>query len=295
MAFGPTGREKSVAAIVAKRAKESGMQVEVDALGNVIALGGPEGPRYVFCAHMDQPGWMVEHMDQKGILHLKPLPAGNKLGQGWGIDENTDIYRISSNDDGKKQEAESLGKGYAGMGTYIVPKPEFEYSSEAVFASALSDRLPAAVLLEAANGIDFSHPVAFCFYTGRYIKAAGLLAALDGLDIERCYTLEVLKSSGDINAGMGTVILLRSRQSIAPHSWERELAGFTENLGVKLQKAVRPENFSAADVLSRSGLPSLVLGIALDYNGTRIEKACISDFDDLKELVKTLSSGGKAG
>ena len=290
-AFGPTGREKAVATIVSRRASESGMDIEIDALGNVIALAGPEGPRNVFCTHMDQPGWMAEHVDKEGLLHIKPLPAKNHLGEGWAIDERANLFRVFSQDKGTSLKAEPLNKDTGKMGCYLVPKPEFETSSDYLFSSVLTDRLFSELLLEVAEDIDFDSPVAFIFYTGRYIRASGLLATLDGLDIGRCFVLEALKASENTRVGSEPYMLLRSRQSIAPRSWVKKLTDFSEKIGIKLQKGVCPEHFSAADVLARSGLPSLVLGIAVDNIGSRIEKASKKDFSDLKELIKKLASG----
>jgi putative aminopeptidase FrvX len=71
---GVSGREERVTALV--RAELEGLADEVrqDALGNLIALKRGTGKRRVMLsAHMDEIGFMVSHVDEKGYLRVQPL------------------------------------------------------------------------------------------------------------------------------------------------------------------------------------------------------------------------------
>ena len=293
MVFGPTGRESRVAEIVRAHLEGLNLEVYADALGNVIARKG-DGPYPVFCTHLDQPGWVVEHRDKKGFLHLKSVPADEKLGEGWAVDEGSNRYRVFKESDGKSWRAESLVEGEGEMGTFLVPAAEFEESKGAYFATALADRVGAALLLDIAGKANKGNQaVALVCYTGRHLGFAGLPAALETFDIERLYLIEALpcdKGNEGYSSGDGPVVLLRTQRSVAPAEWVEETEKRAEELNVKLQKGLCLDFPSAADVLGRRGVPSLVLGIPLRYHSSRIERVDVSDCENMHKLLGRLAA-----
>jgi len=291
--FGPTGRESSVAGIVKTHLEGTNLEVTADALGNVIAHMG-DGPYRVFCTHLDQPGWVVEHRDKKGFLHLRPLPSDAELGAGWAVDEEAGLYRVFREPEDKSWRAGSLIEGKGEMDTFLVPKGEFEESRNAFFATALADRAGAALLIDMAQNIGGDQSAALIFYTGRHLGFAGLPAALETFDIERFYLVEALpcdKGNEGYSSGDGPVVLLRTQRSVAPASWIEEVFHLAEESQLKLQKGVLADTSSAADSLSRRGIPSLVLGVPLHYHSSRIERMAIADYEAAARLLESLPRG----
>src|SRR5687767_89913 len=49
--------------------------IESDAMGNIIGFkkGTTDGPRVMIAAHMDEIGFLVKHIDDRGFLRLQPL------------------------------------------------------------------------------------------------------------------------------------------------------------------------------------------------------------------------------
>ena len=285
-AFGPTGRETAVAGIVKAHLENYGFDIQQDALSNVVARRGEE-PYRVFCAHLDQPGWMVEHKDQEGVLHLKAVPLSAKLGEGWGVDDQGRRYRIFAEVDTKSFRAESLVEDAGQMGTFLVPRTDFEPSLDAYFATALGDRLGVAALLDTAASASADQSIAFVFYTSRYLGSAGITATLGTLNIKRLYILEALacdKGAG-FSQGRGPGVLLRTQRSVAPSLWVDEVTRTASGIGIQLQKGLLTDEGSTADVLSREGIPCLVLGLPLRYTHSRIERAATSDCCDLQKLL----------
>lgn len=292
--FGPTGRESRVAEIVRAHLEGLNLEVYADALGNVIARKG-DGPYTVFCTHLDQPGWVVEHRDKKGFLHLKSVPADEKLGEGWAVDEGGNRYRVFKESDGKSWRAESLVEGEGEMGTFLVPKAEFEESKGAYFATALADRVGAALLLDIAGKANKGNQaVTLVCYTGRHLKFTGLTAALEDLDIERLYLIEALpcdEGNEGYSLGEGPVILLRTQHSVAPSLWVDEVAKIASDIGIKLQKGLVSDGESAADTLARTGIQAITLGMGVRYSGSRIERVEGSDCEALSKLLQGLAKG----
>jgi putative aminopeptidase FrvX len=286
-AFGPTGRETAVAEIVNAHLGNCGFDVHLDALGNVVARRGEE-PYRVFCTHLDQPGWVVEHKDKEEVLHLKTIPSGAKLGEGWGVDDQGRHYRIFADADGKSFRAEPLVEDAGRIGMFLVPCADFECSADAYFGTALGDRLPVAALLDTAASASADRSVAFVFYRNRYLGSAGITATLGALKIERLYILEAFACDTEeagFSQGKGPGVFLRTQHSVAPPLWIDEVAVTASGMGIEFEKGLLIKSWSTADVLSREGIPCLVVGIPIRYPHSRIERAAASDCCALEELL----------
>jgi endoglucanase len=71
---GVSGREDAVRSLL--RAELDGLvdEVSVDALGNLIAVRrGSGGPRVLVAAHMDEIGFLVRHVDERGFVRVHPV------------------------------------------------------------------------------------------------------------------------------------------------------------------------------------------------------------------------------
>jgi putative aminopeptidase FrvX len=286
-AFGPTGRETAVAGIIKVHLENYGLDTQQDALGNIVARRGEE-PYCVFCTHLDQPGWMVEHKDKEGVLHLKAVPSSAKLGEGWGVDDEGRRYRIFTDADTKSFRAEPLVENAGQMGTFLVPRVDFESTPQAYFATALGDRAGAAILIDTAASAKGDQSIAFVFYRNRYLGSAGITATLGSSKIKRLYILEPLACDREevgFSQGKGPGVLLRTQRSVAPPLWVDEVTKKASGIGIRLQKGLLTDGMSTADVLSREGIPCLALGIPFRYLHSRIERAAVSDCDDLQKLL----------
>ncbi len=73
-ANGVPGHEGEVRRLLRGRLDKLG-QVSRDALGNLLCTlqGAAERPRVMLAAHMDEVGFMVRHIDEKGFLYFLPL------------------------------------------------------------------------------------------------------------------------------------------------------------------------------------------------------------------------------
>mgnify|MGYP000903225736 FL=1 len=74
-AFGVSGQEQEVAAILREQVSPYCDKVETDALGNLIAIknGNEKGPKVMLSAHMDEIGLMVMYIENSGTLRFKPI------------------------------------------------------------------------------------------------------------------------------------------------------------------------------------------------------------------------------
>lgn len=69
-AYGPSGRENAVREEIARLVGPYVDEMRVDALGNLICLKRGPGKRAMLAAHMDQIGFVVTDIDEKGFLRV---------------------------------------------------------------------------------------------------------------------------------------------------------------------------------------------------------------------------------
>jgi len=76
-AFGPSGRERDVRALLRAGIAELADRIEVDALGNLIAYKTGADPeprlRVMLSAHRDEVGFMLTEIQQSGLLKFQPV------------------------------------------------------------------------------------------------------------------------------------------------------------------------------------------------------------------------------
>ncbi len=73
--FGIPGYEDGIRATIIELMKPLVDEIKVDKLGNIIGVlhGKSEKPKIMIAAHMDQIGFLVKHIDEKGFLRLTPV------------------------------------------------------------------------------------------------------------------------------------------------------------------------------------------------------------------------------
>lgn len=74
-AFGPTGNEEEISAILKKELKTYADEVRIDKLGNILFYHhGKEGnPKIMLSAHMDEVGFIITFIENEGFLRFEPL------------------------------------------------------------------------------------------------------------------------------------------------------------------------------------------------------------------------------
>ena len=72
---GVPGQEQHLRKIVRRELESLVDEVSVDAMGNATFLkkGSGNGPKVMIAAHMDEIGFIVKHVDDRGFLRLQPL------------------------------------------------------------------------------------------------------------------------------------------------------------------------------------------------------------------------------
>ena len=175
--FGPSGCEDAVADLIAEQLELMGYTYMRDKLGNVIVpVGASNGKKkLMLSAHMDEVGFMVTEVTDKGYLKFgtvggiskevvagKHVRVGDQKSQVSGVIASKAIHHKSKDE---RESAEELKKlvidvgatskeealEVADVGTYATFEPNFARfgrDGKMLHSKALDDRLGCALLLE---------------------------------------------------------------------------------------------------------------------------------------------------
>lgn len=170
---GLPGKEDRIRDLFIQEIEQHTKNIEIDLLGNVIAHIPGNGPKLVLDAHMDEVGFMINHIDEKGFIHITPLGGmdprvfyGQRLTL-WGkkpvtgmvgaipphISRNTNNREVPDVEDcvvdtGLSVENVTRYLKIGDLGTFDT---ELVENDESVISKALDNRLGIFVILEALN------------------------------------------------------------------------------------------------------------------------------------------------
>lgn len=183
-AFGGSGQEAEIAAIVAQELRPLCRTVKTDALGNVVGFKPGRGARgrrqrIMLAAHMDEIGFVVSHIDKEGFLRVQPAGGFDPrtmiaqrvtvLGQGKRklpglLNVVGKPIHMQSEEDRKKllqvgQFFVDLGLPHekvierVEIGDRVIWDREFASLGDAVTGKALDDRVGVYAMLEALRRV----------------------------------------------------------------------------------------------------------------------------------------------
>lgn len=319
---GISGREDRVAEEILAQAKPYADDLYRDNLGSVIAFKkGKQTPKnkLMFCAHMDEVGFLITDITDDGYLRFSPLGITPKviLGRQVRVGEQdipgviaTKAIHMYEEDEFKaslkhpekwlidigadsREEAEkfvSLGDSAHFVGDYT------EYGDRMVVAKAIDDRAGCAILLELMK-TELEFDTYFVFTVQEEIGGRGARAATFAVDPDIAVVVEST-ASGDVSGvtgservtvvGEGAVITYMDNGMI----YDRELyrLGFelAEKAGVKCQTKTKIAGGNDAGVIhtSRGGVRCAAVSIPSRYIHSASDAACKADIEAVYAVVK---------
>ena len=268
LAFGPTSCEGEVASIIREELRDSTAILESDRMGNLVAhfVGKENYPRVMLSAHMDEVGFMITHIEEKGYLRFDTLggiePAvlsgrfvtlGNEKMRVPGVIAAKGIHQQDAKERKKLPDTEKLyidvgttsrfdTEGFLSVGDFGVfdtPFATFGKEREYIKCKALDDRMGCAALIEilrAVEGLDLPLDLWFCFTTREEIGKSGALVTANRVKPDFAIILETtaIADIADVEpshrvaeVGNGGVLSLLDRSTI----YDRALVDFALDTG----------------------------------------------------------------
>jgi len=313
--YGPAGNEEVIRECIKEEIKEYVDEMKVDVLGNLIAVKRGGGKKVMLAAHMDQIGFMVTYIDDKGFIRFSRVGGifvqnsiNSKVVFKDGLvgvvsyeSEIEDIKDVKLDkmyiDIGAKsrEETEKLVK----IGDVAVYANGFSESNGRYIAQAMDDRAGCALLIETAKRLKSSpHEVYFVFTVQEELGVRGAKTsayALDphiGIAVDVTLTGDTPKSKPmAVKMGGGPAIKVKDVLVMAHPKVKELMITRACEAGVPYQMEILEAGGTDAGAihLTRKGIPSGVLSIPARYVHSDCEMVDSQDMENgVKLLLKIL-------
>jgi endoglucanase len=313
-AYGPSGVEEQVRAVIRAEVEPLADDLRVDPLGSLIVRKQGEGQRIALSAHMDEIGVMVTYVDEKGFARftriggLRTLTCvGARVAFAGGTVGVIGIER-KRRDTSKAPTFEQL---YIDVGATSRDDCPVRVGDAAVFvrpfvrvdgaqgtrliAKAMDDRIGCAVLIETLRRLKHTpYDVYFVFSVQEEVGLRGARTAAYGIDPDVAIAVDVTPT-GDtpesrpmaVELGKGPAVKMQDREMIAHPAVRDMLIQRAERANIPYQREVLTwgSTDAAAMQVTRAGVPAGCLSIPCRYIHSPSEMV---DEQDVENSVRLL-------
>lgn len=309
-AYGPTGSEDSVCNLIIEEVKPYVDEIQVDALGNLIAIKRGGSKKLMLASHMDEIGIMVTHIDEQGFLRfygvggISPFSLiGNRcyFANGtvgvFGMERLDAIKDLAMNkmfiDIGADSKEEALER--VNIGDTAAIKREFCDLGKRLVSKAMDDRIACAIQIEALKQLqDPAFDVYAVFTTQEEVGLRGARVAAFGITPDIGIAVDVTRT-GDtpksvtmaVSLGKGPTVKVRDSSLLCTPAVRRHMEAVAKANDIPYQLEVLEAGGTDAGAiqLTKSGIPAGVMSIPCRYIHTASEMV---DYDDVQNGVRFL-------
>jgi putative aminopeptidase FrvX len=320
---GIAGREDAVRTIVAAEMRPLVDELKIDALGNLVGTKRGDGPRVMLAAHMDEIGFFVRHIDDKGFLRIQPvggfdarvLIAQRVLVQGFAgavlpgtIQPAAKPIHLLERDEIKPAKLDELFvdvglpvervRAQVEIGDMVTLDREIVEAGDCVMGKALDDRVGVFVMIEALRAIGETKAEIVAVATTqeevglRGAEPATFAAQPDvavALDVTLALDTPGLASELAVShLGDGVAIKVMDSSHISHPGLLRHLRDLAEAHDIPYQLEILPRGGTDAGAMQRvrGGAPAITLSIPTRYVHTANETA---DRGDIAASISLLA------
>ncbi len=321
---GIAGREDAIRDIVLDEMRGLVDEVSVDALGNVVGvLKGNGGPRVMILAHMDEIGFLVKHVDDKGFIRVHPvggfdarvLPAQRVIVHGHAGDELLGVMTTAAKpihlldpSEIKPPKVEELyvDVGLPGdevrkrveVGDMITLQRTVETVGNNVIGKAFDDRICVFQMLEALRALDGPVPAEIIAVatTQEEVGLRGATTSSYHVDPDIGIALDVTlamdipgaqEQDAVTKLGEGVAIKIMDSSTISSYPLVRHMREVARAAGIAHQLEILPRGGTDAGAVQRvrGGVPAITLSIPTRYVHTVNEMCSRSDIQAAIDLL----------
>lgn len=331
---GVAGREDAVRSLVRDELTALVDEVSIDALGNVVGVRkGQGGPRVIVMAHMDEIGFLVKHIDDKGFIRIQPvggfdprvLPAQRVIVHGFGGEQLRGALQIGAKPihlldpgDIKPPKIDELfiDLGLSGdavkarveVGDMITLDRTVERVGDNVMGKSLDDRICVFQMIEALRRLS-GRTQAEIFAVATTQEEVGLRGATTAayhVDAQIAVALDITLAQ-DIPGGAeqdqvtrlnsGAAIKIMDSSTISNYKLVRHMREIAEANDIPYQLEILPRGGTDAGAgqRARGGVPAVTISIPTRYVHTVNEMASVSDVEASITLLARYLEGAHEG
>jgi endoglucanase len=316
-AVGPSGYEGAVREIIKQEVAPLADELQVDALGNLIARKGhktADGLKVMLAAHMDEIGLIVTHVDENGFVRFTSIGGvyprtlfGGRVHFLNGTPGVIGGERLEN-----ATQLHSLEKMYIDVGATspetcpvkigdlaIFERPMIDLG-ERLVAKAMDDRISVAVLIEVMRKLNATpHDLYFVFTAQEEVGTRGAGTAAYGIDPDLGIAVDVTMT-GDtpksprmaVKLGAGPAIKVRDVSMLSDPRVVRWMADTAESLKIPYQMEILEAGSTDARAIqvTRAGVPVGCISIPCRYVHSPSEMVDIKDVENSVNLLVELLS-----
>lgn len=321
---GIPSREEKIRALVIDELTPLVDSVRVDAMGNVVAhKKGLGGPKVMIAAHMDEIGFIVRHIDDKGFLRVQPLGgfdarvliAQRVLVHGYRGETLLGAFQPAAKPTHLLTDAErnkpltlddlfiDVGmdaetvRAKVELGDPITLARTCELMGDKVVSKSLDNRLSVFVMIEALRTLGAHACEIYAVATTQEeVGLRGVIPAAYDLQPDIGIALDVTLA-GDYpggrddtqitQLGKGTAIKIMDGSLVCHPALVRHFRDVAEDNGIPYQLEILPRGGTDAGGIQRArgGVPSFTLSTPTRYVHTVNETAAIADIEGSIRLL----------
>ena len=316
-AWGPSGVEHRVRALIQQEISGLADTIRTDALGNLIALkkGSGSGSRVMLSAHMDEIGVIVSWVDEKGFVRVNPVGGVRPLYEVMGrvAFENGTVGVIGMEKMDKADQVPPMEKLYVDvgatsredcpvqigdLGSFVRPMVEM---GDRLIAKAMDDRIGCAVLVQTLRDLEASpHDIYFVFSSQEEVGLRGAMTSAFGISPDVGIAVDVT-GAGDTpepqskmatKLGAGPAIKVKDGGMLAT-PWVKEWMVRTaevSNIPYQLEVLAGGTTDARAIQTTQAGIPAGCLSIVTRYIHSPSETVSYRDVVDSARLLVAMLS-----
>ena len=324
---GVASREEKIRKVVAAEMQPLVDEMSTDVMGNLIGFkkGASDGPRVMIAAHIDEIGFMVKHIDDKGFIKLLPVGgwdprtmvaqrvlvhgfSGQTI-QGTLMPGTKPVHLLTPEEAGKSPKVEEFFVD-AGMcaekarelmepGDMVTMNRSCERMGDMVVSKTLDDRLLVYVMLEVMRLLKGKSLKASILAVATTQEEAGLRGATTAafgikpdigiaLDVTLALDLPGIPDSEQVTRlGKGAAIKIVDSSLFCNPKLVRHFRDIADAHKIPYQMEILPRGGTDAGGIQRSreGVPSFTLSVPTRYIHTVNEMAHLEDIQAAIDLL----------
>ena len=312
-AWGPSGSEHNVTAIIKEMLGGHVDSMRTDALGNLIVekLGTDEnGKRIMFSAHMDHIGFVVTDIDENGFLRVHNVGGVNPVISNArhvvfenGVEGVIYCQPLKGENPAMKYLFIDIGaedradaERSVQVGDMAVYAPDFfELGENRVASPAMDDRCACALLVELLLYAENQrNTIVGVFSAQEEVGLRGATVAAYGVNPDIGLAIDVTAWGDtpgtkipDIKLGAGPAVKIMDRSIIASPVVRDALYEAAAAAGVPVQREVLPFGGNDAGAIqhTRAGIPAGTLSIPCRYVHSACEMIDMRDMDGALQVL----------
>ncbi len=310
-----SGNERDMAETIAQMIAPYVDESYVDAMGNLIALrrgvGGGNAKKLLLCAHMDEIGFMVTHIEKEGYLRVAPIGGIDWHAAAYShVITRGGVHGVLVPEEGVKPENYKGDKFYidigatshkeaqkkVSVGEHVAVAPTMtRLMGRRIAGRPLDDKLGCAILLDIAKNLTAVRgDVYFVFSVQEEVGCRGAGPAAFGIEPDYALVFDVTLT-GDVpgaspmavKLGDGAAIKIKDRSVICHSEVVETLSALAKERKIAHQFEILTAGGTDTSSIqvSRGGARAGALSVPTRYVHTGMETADLRDAEACRDLA----------